>query len=123
VPLERYSGVPTQSVGTIISGGLNSYTRSVFDFQTHYKNMKKPKSIQLKIIEKPEDLIHKAKQAAENYGLQFLGDIEQGIIKGFGIEADYMLQEDILTITVFRKPILISWATVEQKVRTLVQHA
>ncbi|MBU2570084.1 MAG: hypothetical protein KJ725_08615 [Gammaproteobacteria bacterium] len=84
--------------------------------------MKKPKSIQLKIIEKPEDLIHKAKQAAENYDLQFLGDIEQGIIKGFGIEADYMLQEDILTITVFRKPILISWATVEQKVRMLVQH-
>lgn len=86
-------------------------------------NMKKPKSIQLKIIEQPEVLIHKAKQAAETYGLQFLGDFERGIIKGFGIEADYILREDLLTITVFRKPVLISWATVERKVRTLIQQA
>ena len=82
--------------------------------------MKTPKSIQLKIIDHPEKLITKAKEVAEKHGLQFSGDTERGLIKGYGIEADYMLQEDILTVTVFRKPFLLSWTKVEQKVRTLV---
>ncbi|GAB4261277.1 MAG: hypothetical protein Kow0065_11790 [Methylomicrobium sp.] len=75
--------------------------------------MKKSKSIQLKILAHPEQLISKAKVAAEQYGLQFLGDIEKGVIRGFGIEADYTVQEDILTIRVSRKPVLLSWAKVE----------
>ena len=82
--------------------------------------MKMPKSIQVKIIDHPEELIAKAKEKAEKYGLHFLGDTDKGVIKGFGIEADYMFQEDILTVTVFRKPVLLSWTKVEQKVRTLV---
>lgn len=82
--------------------------------------MKMPKSIQVKIIDHPDELLTKAKEIAEEYGLQFLGDAERGLIKGFGIEADYMLQEDLLTVTVFRKPLLIPWTKVEQKVRTLV---
>ena len=82
--------------------------------------MKMPKSIQVKIVDHPDELISKAKEAAEKYGLHFLGDTDKGVIRGFGIEADYLLQEDILTVTVFRKPLLLSWGKVEQKVRTLV---
>ena len=82
--------------------------------------MKMPKSIQIKIIDHPEELITKAKEVAEKYGLYFFGDTDKGVIKGFGIEADYMFHEDILTVTVFRKPVLLSWRKVEQKVRTLV---
>lgn len=82
--------------------------------------MKKPKSIQVKITDHPEKLVTKAKEAAEKYGLQFLGDTDQGIIKGFGIEADYTLRDDLLTVTVFRKPVLLPWTTVEQKLKTLV---
>ena len=84
--------------------------------------MKKPKSIQVKIIDHPSELVTKAKELAEEYGLQFLGDTDRGVIKGFGIEADYMLQEDILTVTVFRKPVLLPWTKVEQKLRTLVEY-
>ncbi|MGR9044903.1 MAG: hypothetical protein ACU83N_06390 [Gammaproteobacteria bacterium] len=82
--------------------------------------MKTPKSIQLRIIDHPDKLITKAKETAEKHGLQFSGDTEGGLIKGFGIEADYKLRADILTVTVFRKPILLSWTKVEQHVRTLV---
>lgn len=82
--------------------------------------MKKPKSIKVKIFDHPDELISKAKEVAEKYGLQFLGDSERGLIKGFGIEADYRLQEDVLTVTVFRKPLLVPWTKVEQHVKTLV---
>ncbi len=82
--------------------------------------MKIPKSIKVKIFDHPDQLITKAKKEAEKNGLQFLGDTDRGIIKGFGIEADYIFQEDILTVTVFRKPILLPWTKVEQKVRAFV---
>ena len=78
------------------------------------------KSIKVKIIDHPEELITKAKHAAEKHGLLFIGDTEKGLIKGFGIEAHYLLQEDVLTVKILRKPLLLSWAKVEQKVRTLV---
>lgn len=78
------------------------------------------KSIRVKIVGHPEELIIKAKQAAEKHGLRFTGNTEQGLIKGFGIEACYLLQEDMLTVNILRKPLLLSWTQVEQKVRTLV---
>ncbi len=78
------------------------------------------KSIRVKITDHPEALISRARQAAIKHGLQFIGDSEQGLIKGFGIHAQYLLREDILTVQVLRKPIFISWALVEQKVHALV---
>ncbi|MDP2903452.1 MAG: hypothetical protein Q8N96_10150 [Methylovulum sp.] len=78
------------------------------------------KSIKLKIDHAPNELIIKAKQAAEKHGLLFTGDAKKGLIKGFGIEAHYLLQEDMLTVNILRKPLLVSWALVEQKVRALV---
>ena len=78
------------------------------------------KSIKVKIVAHPDELITKAKQAAEKHGLRFTGDTEKGLIKGFGIEAHYLLQEDVLTVKVLRKPLLLSWAKLEQKVRALV---
>jgi hypothetical protein len=77
------------------------------------------KSIQVKIVAHPDELILKARQAVEKHGLRFTGTTEKGLIKGLGIEAHYQLQEDVLTIKVLRKPLLLSWAKLEQKVRTL----
>lgn len=82
--------------------------------------MKSPRSIQVKVTKHPDELIAKVKEMAERYGVQFLGDSGKGLIKGYGIEADYLLREDILTITVFRKPLLLSWTKVENKVRKIV---
>jgi len=78
------------------------------------------KSIQVKIVDHPDELITRAKQAAEKHGLRFTGDTETGLIRGFGIEAHYLLEADILTVKILRKPLLLSWAKVEQKVRALV---
>ncbi|TAL44098.1 MAG: hypothetical protein EPN89_14645 [Methylovulum sp.] len=78
------------------------------------------KSITVKIAEHPNELITKAKHAAEKNGLRFIGDTDKGLIKGFGIEAHYLLQEDILTVNILRKPLLLSWTKVEQQVRALV---
>ena len=78
------------------------------------------RSIKVKIVNHPDELISKAKQAAEKHGLRFTGDTEKGLIIGFGIEAHYLLQEDELTVKILRKPLLLSWAKLEQKVRALV---
>jgi len=78
------------------------------------------KSIKVKIADCPDELITKAKQAAEKHGLRFTGDTEKGLIKGFGLHAHYLLQEDMLTVKIIRKPLLLSWAKVEQQVRALV---
>lgn len=78
------------------------------------------KSIKVKINNHPDELIAKAKKAAEKYGYRFIGDTKKGLIKGFGIHAHYLLQEDILTVKILRKPLLLSWAQVEQKVKSLV---
>jgi hypothetical protein len=82
--------------------------------------MKTPKSIQIEIFDHPDELITKAKETAQKYGVHFLGDNDQGVIRGFGFKADYLFQENVLTITVFRKPAFLPWTTVEEKVRALV---
>lgn len=78
------------------------------------------KSIKVKIIGHPNELIIKARHAAEKHGLRLTGDTEKGLIKGLGIEAYYLLQEDELTVKVFRKPLMLSWAKLEQKLKALV---
>ncbi len=78
------------------------------------------KYIKVKIFDHPDVLISRARQAATKQGLQFIGDSEQGLIKGFGIHAQYLLREDILTVQILRKPLFISWTMVEQKVHALV---
>jgi hypothetical protein len=80
------------------------------------------KFIKVKIVDHPDELIIKAKHAAEKHGLRFTGDTEKGLIKGLGIEAHYRLQDDVLTFKILRKPLLLSWTKLEQKVRTLVNN-
>lgn len=78
------------------------------------------KTFEIKIIGHPDELITKAKLAAEKYGLRFVGNTEKGELKGFGIEAHYLLQRDVLTISILRKPHFLSWTKVEQKIRAIV---
>ena len=78
------------------------------------------KSISVKFVGHPDTLISKTRQVAEKNGLRFTGDSENGLIKGRGIEAHYQVKEDVLTVNILRKPLLLSWRIVEQKIRTLV---
>ncbi len=78
------------------------------------------KSIKVRIVDHPEELIIKARHAAEKHGLRLTGDTEKGLIKGLGIEAHYLLQEDMLTVKILRKPLLLPWSMLEQKLRTMV---
>ncbi len=80
------------------------------------------KSISVKFAGHPDTLILKARQAAERNGLRFTGDAENGFLKGLGIEANYQVKEDVLTINILRKPLLLSWRIVEQKIRALVNN-
>lgn len=77
--------------------------------------------IKLKIFVPPAELVTKAKLLAEKHGMRFSGDTQRGLINGSGIEARYLLKEDELTINILRKPALLSWTQVEQKVIALVK--
>ena len=80
------------------------------------------KSISVKFVGHPDTLISKTRQVAEKNGLRFTGDSANGLIKGRGIEAHYQVKEDVLTVSILRKPLLLSWRIVEQKIRTLVSN-
>ncbi|MCX7102817.1 MAG: hypothetical protein NTX38_15380 [Methylobacter sp.] len=80
------------------------------------------KSFSVKFAGHPDTLISKARQAAEKNGLKFTGDSENGLLKGLGIEANYQVKEDVLTVNILRKPLLLSWRIVEQKIRALVSY-
>jgi hypothetical protein len=76
--------------------------------------------IKLKISVPPHELVTKAKQLADKHGFGFSGDTEKGQIRGAGIEARYLVREDELTINILKKPALLSWTRVEQKIVALV---
>ena len=78
------------------------------------------KFIKVKTAVPADQLVTQARLAAEKHGLRFTGDNEKGFIKGLGIEAHYLLQEDELMVKILRKPLLISWALLEQKLIALV---
>jgi hypothetical protein len=55
------------------------------------------KSIKVKIVVHPDQLIAKVKQAAEKHGLQFTGDTEKELIMGFEIETGNMPKIALIT--------------------------
>ncbi|MGR8978890.1 MAG: hypothetical protein ACU84H_02195 [Gammaproteobacteria bacterium] len=82
--------------------------------------MRIKKSIKVKTAVPANELIIQAKQAAEKHGLRFIGDTEKGFIEGLGIEAHYLFEEDELMVKILRKPMLLSWTLLEQKLIALV---
>ena len=78
------------------------------------------RTFHFKLLEHPETLLTKAKETAFKHGLHFSGNDKEGQVSGFGIKAGYLFQEDLLIVTVKRKPILVPWTAVEHKVRSLI---
>lgn len=78
------------------------------------------KSFKLKITEHPDKLLINAKQLASINGYQLQGDSHKGMLKGSGTEAQYIVHGDVLTVTILRKPMLLSWKQMEKTVRDIM---
>ncbi len=68
----------------------------------------------------PQQLISKVKQVASEKGIDVSGDHQQGSLSGQGVNADYLLEDSILTITVQKKPLIVPWTMVEKMVAKFV---
>jgi len=78
------------------------------------------KSFKLKITEHPDKLLVNAKQMAAENRFQLQGDTHKGMIKGSGLQAQYLVHGDVLTVTILRKPMMLSWEQMEKTVRGIM---
>lgn len=79
------------------------------------------KTFSYTITEDPQQLITKVKQIASEKGIDVSGDHQQGSLSGKGVNADYKLEDSILTITVQKKPLIVPWTMVEKMVTNFVE--
>ncbi len=79
-----------------------------------------------KIIEIPltfeaEAFVAKAAQAATKHGVTFHGNAESGWFSGLGAEGEYRIEDNILYLTIQKKPALIPWSFIESKIREFLE--
>jgi hypothetical protein len=75
------------------------------------------KSLHFKINRQPAELFAKAQKEAGQYGYTLTGDSRQGKISGSGIEGGYKFGKAGLVLTIHQKPVLLSWAAIEEKLK------
>lgn len=71
------------------------------------------KTFYVTLKKNPEKLIKQAKNLASKNGMVLEGDTHSGHFSGTGIEADYVVEGDKLSITVVKKPIIMPWIFIE----------
>ncbi len=71
----------------------------------------------VKLNRDAHDVVAKFKTVAEKNGVHMSGDHQHGKFIGMGIEGRYQIEGDVLTLTILKKPMLISWSLMEAKVR------
>lgn len=75
------------------------------------------KTFSIKLTRSAPEVVAKFKTAAEKNGVRFNGDHQQGQFGGMGIEGRYGIDGETLTITIGKKPILLTWSMIEAKLR------
>lgn len=65
----------------------------------------------------PEEMLEKFRNKIQSKGLAVEGDVNSGMVSGFGFKATYSLQESNLTIDVLEKPSIIPWSLLDEKMR------
>lgn len=75
------------------------------------------KCFEIEISTNPDDLITKAKQAADKKGIHFNGDSCSGAFLGQGIEGQYQRINNTLEVTINKKPIIVPWRIVETSLK------
>ncbi|HFD11944.1 MAG TPA: hypothetical protein ENJ32_05705 [Crenotrichaceae bacterium] len=80
------------------------------------------KSFTYTINENPQEILNKVRLIASEKGIDVSGDHQKGQLSGQGINADYVMQDSTLTITVQKKPMIVPWSMVEKMVAKFVDN-
>ncbi len=75
------------------------------------------KSFRMPLKEEPAVLVERARKLAEDSGADFSGDAASGHFGFKGVEGEYAVEGESITVTVTRKPIVAPWSLVETKVK------
>lgn len=75
------------------------------------------KSFEVKLNCNADEIIAKAKSAAQSNGVRFVGDEQTGHFAGHGIEGSYLIMEDILCVQIAKKPFIMPWTLIESTLR------
>ncbi|HYE37713.1 MAG TPA: hypothetical protein VEB01_20115 [Methylocaldum sp.] len=75
------------------------------------------KLVQVKLSLSADEIVAKAKEAARDKGVHFVGDEEKGRFAGNGIEGHYQISGDTLCIQISKKPFIVPWNLIEAAVR------
>lgn len=75
------------------------------------------RSFEVKLNGDPCEIIAKARELATRNGIHFDGDDQTGHFAGHGLQGSYLILEDILSIEVARKPMILTWNLVESTIR------
>ena len=73
------------------------------------------------ITEDPATLVERAKTVASENNVVFRGDTKSGSFSGRGVEGEYEIEDDTVTVTITDKPFFASWSQVESKVKAFFQ--
>ena len=76
------------------------------------------KSFDVPLTGDPEALVAQAEKAARKAGAEFSGDTSAGRFAGSGVEGEYTVHGDTITVTINKKPLIAPWSLVEEKVRS-----
>ena len=75
------------------------------------------KSFTMPLNDEPAALVERARKLAEDSGAEFSGDESSGRFAAKGVEGEYVVEADSITVTVTRKPMGAPWSLVESKVK------
>jgi hypothetical protein len=81
-------------------------------------NLIMSKVVEVKLNRSAEELVAKAKEAARDKGIHFVGNEEKGQFAGNGIEGHYRISGDTLSIRISKKPFIVPWNLIETAVRS-----
>ncbi len=75
------------------------------------------KKFSVQLTHDAHEVVAKFKNVAAKNGVHLSGDHRLGQFSGKGIEGQYDIHGDVLTLTILKKPLLIGWPMIEAKLR------
>jgi hypothetical protein len=76
------------------------------------------RSFQVPLKGDPDALASRAEQLARQVDAEFTGDGKAGCFAAGGVEGQYEVQGENVTVTISKKPLVAPWWLVEEKVRS-----
>lgn len=76
------------------------------------------RTFEIHMKEDPAVVLDRAKAAAKRSGALFEGDLKGGTFSGSGVEGTYVIEGNLISLTVTEKPPVIPWSIVETMVHS-----